>query len=86
MRRSIALLMVGILAMGLTPQTLLAAEDVDTEDPCAIFVDWSDGVSFEHAYRIVFDDLDALNLQWINVEWSHGNGQTFSIKITPQLS
>ena len=73
MRRSIALLMVGILSMGLTPQTLLSAEDADTDDPCDIFVDWSDGVSFEHAYRIVFDDLSTLDLQWIEIDWSHEN-------------
>ena len=73
MRRSIALLMVGILSIGLTPQTLLSAEDADTDDPCDIFVDWSDGVSFEHAYRIVFDDLSTLDLQWIEIDWSHEN-------------
>ncbi len=76
MRRSIALLMVGILAMGLSPQTLLAAEEASTEDPCTVFVDWSNGTSFQHAYRVVFDDSTSLNLQWAEIEWSHENSTT----------
>ncbi len=73
MRRSIALLMVGILAMGLSPQTLLSAEDTSAENPCTVFVDWSDGVSFEHAYRIVFDGSTSIDIQWAEIKWSHEN-------------